>query len=329
MVADAIAHVMSKSGCQVRAYIDDFLVIAPRDKAEKYFNMLSDLFDTLGLPMNPDKRIPPCKSLVCLGIQVNLTNYTLKIAPDKLHSIYNMCLQVHNKKFLSRRSFQSLLGKLLYIHKCVVPARTFVNRILMTFRANSHKNRIKLDQEFHQDILWFIKFLPTFNGITFFNKKPIENQETLHLDASLTGLGAIWNRRVYATPIYQIPGFDLKIVHLEMWNIVLALKMWGHFWVHSNLTIYCDNYAVVQVMNSHRTKDPFLAICDRNVWLLTAKYDISLQVSHIRGVKNTQADVLSRLYSHLQGDAVILEDLRENYTWDHVPHHMFQLDFHL
>ena len=97
MVADAIVHFLSKSGCQVRAYIDDFLVIAPRDKAETYFKMLSDLFDRLGLPMNPDKRIPPCKSLICLGIEVNLTNHTLKIAPDKLHSIYNMCLQVHKK----------------------------------------------------------------------------------------------------------------------------------------------------------------------------------------------------------------------------------------
>ena len=253
---------MSKSGCQIRAYIDDFLVIAPRDKAKTYFKMLSDLFDRLGLPMNPDKRIPPCKSLICLGIEVNLTNYTLKFAPDKLHSIYNMCLQVHGKKILSRRFFQSLLGKLLYIHKCVIPARSFINRILMTFGANSHKNRIKLDQEFHKDIQWFIKFLPTFNGITFFNKKPIENQKTLHLDASLTGLGAIWNRRVYAATICHIPEFDLKIVHLEMWNIVLALKMWGHFWAHSSLTIYCDNHTVVQVMNFHRTKDPFLAMIE-------------------------------------------------------------------
>ena len=92
MVADAIVYVMSEAGCLVRADIDDFLVSAPRDKAQGYFKMLSDLFDTLGLPMNSDKKIPPCKSLICLGMEVNLSNYTLKIAPEKLHSIYNMCL---------------------------------------------------------------------------------------------------------------------------------------------------------------------------------------------------------------------------------------------
>ena len=113
------------------------------------------------------------------------------------------------------------------------------------------KNRIKLDQEFYKDIQWFIKFLPVFNGITIFNKKPIEEQATIHLHASITGLGAILNNRVYSTPIIQIPDFALKIVHLEMWNIVIALKMWGQFWSHSNLAIYCDNHAVVQVMNSH------------------------------------------------------------------------------
>ena len=31
--------------------------------------------------------------------------------------------------------------------------------------------------------------------------------------------------RVYSTPIIPIPNFALTIVHLEMWNIVIALRM--------------------------------------------------------------------------------------------------------
>ena len=41
---DAIVYIMSKAGCQVHAYIDDFLVFAPRDKADSFFHILSDLF---------------------------------------------------------------------------------------------------------------------------------------------------------------------------------------------------------------------------------------------------------------------------------------------
>ena len=248
MVSDAISYVMVSYGCVINAYIDDFIVVAPRSQAKEQYDQLSDLLDTLGLPMNPSKKTPPCEALTCLGIVVNIPEGTLSIAPAKLQSIHQTCCQVATKKSLSKKSYQSLIGKLIYIHKCVDPARTFINRILSLFRSNSHKSRIHLTQEFFRDIQWFLKFLPAFNGVTFFRKSPIPKSLSLHLDACLSGLGAIWNHRVYSTPIIPIPNFTLTIVHLEMWNIVIALRMWGHLWRHSSIQIFCDNLAVVQVM---------------------------------------------------------------------------------
>ena len=46
----------------------------------------------------------------------------LGIASDKLRSI-----QVYEKKYLSKRFFQSLLGTLLYMHNSMVPERSFIN----------------------------------------------------------------------------------------------------------------------------------------------------------------------------------------------------------
>ena len=178
--------------------------------------------------MNPSKKTPPCETLTCLGIVVNIPDGTLSIAPDKLQSIYQVCWQVATKKSLSKKSYQSLIGKLIYIHKCVAPAKTFINRILSLSRSNSHKSRIQLTQDFFRDIQWFLKFLPAFNGVTFFRKSPIPRLDSLHLDTCLSGLGAIWNHRVYSTPIIPIPKFTLSIVNLEMWNIVIALRMRGH-----------------------------------------------------------------------------------------------------
>ena len=188
--------------------------------------------------MNPSKKTPPCEALTCLGVVVNIPDGTLSIAPEKLQSIYQMCFAT--KKSLSKKSYQSLIGKLIYIHKCVAPARTFVNRILSLFRSYSHKSRIQLTRDFFRDIQWFLKFLPAFNGITFFKTFPIPKLDSLHLDAFLSLLGAIWNHRVYSTPIIPIPNFTQTIVHLEMWNIVIALRMWGHLWRHSSIQIFCD-----------------------------------------------------------------------------------------
>ena len=110
---------------------------------------------------------------------------------------------------LSRIQFQSLLGKLLYLHKCIKPAQIFVKRILAVFGDNPHKKRSKLTNEFHKDVEWVINFLPFFSGSTSIFKPDIHNPQSLHIDACLTGIGVIWNDRAYASPT---PAF----VHLDL-----------------------------------------------------------------------------------------------------------------
>ena len=110
---------------------------------------------------------------------------------------------------------------------------------------------------------------------------------------------------------------------------MIALRMWGHLWRHSSIYIFCDNLAVVQVMNTHKTKDPFLSICDRNVWLLVACNDNSLQVHQVRGKDNAEADLLSRLHSDTTVDPVLLKHPTDSCTWDKVSPAMFHLDFEI
>ena len=59
----------------------------------------------------------------------------------------------------------------------------------------------------------------------------------------------------------KIPGTKLHINHLEMFNIVLALRLWGKFWAIASVCIRCDNLAVVQVVQNSKTKDSILAAC--------------------------------------------------------------------
>ena len=141
--------------------------------------------------MNSDKRTPPTRALTCLAIHIDIAGNTLSINSNKLKQIYMECIHGSKKTTLTRKAMQSLLGKLLYLHKCVLPARTFINRILDLFRHNSQGRKIHLDSGFHQDIQWFISFLPTFNGVTYLRKVSIPHFDSLYLDASLTGLGVL------------------------------------------------------------------------------------------------------------------------------------------
>ena len=117
----------------------------------------------------------------------------------------------------------------------------------------------------------------------------------------------------------------MKIVHWGMFNILLALRVWGHYWSNSIVEMHCDNLAVVQVVTNSKTKDSFLAACIRNIWLLTATLDIDLKILHIKGVANTVADSLSRLYAGKKVNRDLLRDLQEYYQWYRIPIALFDI----
>ena len=83
----------------------------------------------------------------------------------------------------------------------------------------------------------------------------------------------------------EVPNFHLTIIQLEMLNVIIALRLWRSQWRHIVITIFCDTYSVVQRIMSGKTKGPFLALCIRKKWPLTAENDIELLVRHIPSYK--------------------------------------------
>ena len=213
------------------------------------------------------------------------------VPPDKLDSVLVMCNRWQTKKFCSKRQLQSLLGSLLYVSKCVKPARTFLNCMVMLLRENFNKKNIFLTRDFFNDLNWFHTFLTQFNGVVYYDTKPI--QAELHLDASLTGMGGIFDNNCYALPIpkhFQ----NYSIVHLEMINILVVLKILSYQWKDKKIRIKCDNMAVVEVLTSGKTKDAILGACARNIWILATLLNISIHIEHIDGKLNVIADLRSR-----------------------------------
>ena len=159
-------------------------------------------------------------------------------------------------------------------------------------------------------------------------KDDISHVNSLHIDACLTGVGGVWNNRVYSPPIPAFVGLDLNITHLEMINVLIAIRVWAPFWAHSTVRFSCDNLAVVQVVTSSKTKDNFLNACLQNIWLLqvTASYDIDLLIDHIQGSKNIIADALSRIFSQKGVSDNMLYHLTHEYIWDKVPIQFFYLN---
>ena len=96
----------------------------------------------------------------------------------------------------------------------------------------------------------------------------------------LTGLGGRWSKFVYHLPIAR--GFiNFSIVHLEMVNILLAVRLFQVQWSGRRVFIRCGNEAVGSILRSGRTCDPDPWACARNIWYVSALADIDLHYAHI------------------------------------------------
>ena len=110
-----------------------------------------------------------------------------------------------------------------------------------------------------------------------------------------------------------------------MINILLALCLFHNQWTSKKVPIHCDNQAVVTVLNTGKTRDPFLAACARNVGCVTAVNDIDACFSHISGVDNVVADILSRWQGTSQQVQLLYEKVN-NPVWLVVSKQLLQID---
>ena len=206
--------------------------------------------------------------------------------------------------------------------------------MLTLLRDNYDKTKILITSEFHKDLAWFNSFLSHYNGITYYEQQNCHSE--VHLDACLTGLGGSYESMVYALPISK-DFMNHNIAHLEILNIVVALKVWAQQWANKRIKvkvgvlrpvqqpankrikIHCDNMAVVEVLRNGRARDNILALMARNTWLICAMFNIHIIVLHIPSKNNVLADLLSR-WQFSPENYKALQQLLPNPTW--VPTHL-------
>ena len=279
-LTDAIRYIMAtKNYC----YIDDLVGNATVSQANAAFDHLYTLLADLGFEVSDKKLVHPATTCICLGIDINTEKFTVSIPEEKLQEIINLCNSWHGKLICTKKELQSILGSLLCVTKCVRVSRVFLNRMLDLLRTSVKQSKITLTHPFLKDLHWFQTFLPQFNGTAFFDHPKVQGE--IALDASLVGLGAIFENAVYAI-LLDMGYWGFDIVHLEMLNILVALRTWKSCWGGKRILIHCDNSAMVSVINTGKTRDHILAALARNIAMEAATADIHINTIHILGKHN-------------------------------------------
>ena len=107
-----------------------------------------------------------------------------------------------------------------------------------------------------------------------------------------------------------------------MINILLAIRLFKSVWSGLRILIKCDNVAVVSVLRSGKTKEPFWGAVARNIWF---ESDIDLQYVHITGKCNKTADLLSR-WTGSNSDCSQLMQLVQDPQWLVTHINMLEID---
>ena len=293
---DGVSYIMSREEFDTLNYIDDFAGVTPcLSSACASFERLRTLLCELGLDENDKKASPPSQVMTWTGIEFDTLKMEARMPQCKINDTLNLVETWLDRITATRSQLRSLLGKLFHIAQCCKPARLFVARMLDTLRQAPARGYTELTTEFKSDLNWFARFLPQYNGIHFIDVQMIEIR--VEADSCLTGCGALCENSYYHEMYPKhIIDQNLSICHLELLNIVIAVKTWAPSWSSKRVRILCDNTVAISTLQNARSRDKFLLQCAREIWLLSAIHKFEIVAQHVPGQLMTDADALSRAH---------------------------------
>ena len=134
----------------------------------------------------------------------------------------------------------------------------------------------------------------------------------IYIDASLTGMGACWNKkRLCSIPTYFSHCWSEH--HSKILNVLIVMRIFTNVWENQNIRFHVDNKAVVYALNKGKIRDIYLQKVARPIWLIAAMKDIDIEYLHIPGIDNVKAYVLYRMFQDVW--AIEKLNLFNDYVW--------------
>ena len=282
-------------------YLDDFWTCGPEAKntCAKNLNIMLQSCSDLGFKVNPAKTVQPTTNLLLLGIELDTQKQEASIDTARLSDTLALLNIWSSKTRCKKRQLQSLIGKLHFICKVCRPGRSFLRRMINLLSKASHpSHHIRLTGAFQKDINWWLTFLPTWNGCSFFFDDEWISSSTLELysDACKDSFGAYFSGDWLMGSFhdYGIP-LCRSITFKELYALTAAVNTWAYRLDCRNILFHCDNMSVVNILSSGTSKCPHIMSLVRYLFYVCAQQNIMLRAVHIPGIRNCWADAISRL----------------------------------
>jgi len=153
-ISSAIARMMRREGFKVSVYLDDFLLIADTFAACHIALLrLITLLRTLGFVVKWDKVQSPTQRVSYLGLIIDSRAGKIFLPQDKLNSLILLCSSLLDRKKVSKKELQALVGHMSFASRAIFGARTFA-RIFVdaTKRLEQPSHKLRLNNQLQEEL---------------------------------------------------------------------------------------------------------------------------------------------------------------------------------
>ena len=265
--------------------------------------------------MSEEKTVRATQYIVFLGILLDGKIFLLMLPYDKCEKANKMLQLLIGKRSATIKQLQCLTGTLNFLTKAIFAGRTFTRRMYAkcsNIKPRSGKtlksyHHIKLDAKFKSDCRIWVSFLksaetnkmvlcrPYVDLYSFDSSKRI-NFFTDTAKMETYGYGAFFNGQwLYGQ---WEPGFikkyDPSIEYLELFALCAGIITWADQLKDCRIVIYCDNQAVIGMVNNLTSSCRNCMILLRILVLNGLYYNRRVLVKYVKSKENFLADSLSR-----------------------------------
>jgi hypothetical protein len=288
---------------RVVAFVDDFILMSEphtfTDHCDQIINTLKDL----GWSINLDKSdLRPKTRAVYLGHKITTCGTTgypeIAVTQERIRKLKRAIRLALKDNVVTARRLASITGQCVAMAQVILPAKLLLRTCYRLLKSRSSWSaNLTLTQEVRQELSWWIKYVSEWN-VSPVVVRPVQAQ--LVTDASHIAWGATLGE-LRASGQWNLRLSRKSSNYREMMAILLALQTFQGILRTKSVQILTDNAtALAYIMNKGGPVKELTDIA-KAIWVLSVEQNIHLQVSHIKGVDNCEADGLSRI--------------QDNYNW--------------
>ena len=303
-VAFLVRHRTKK---QLVNYLDDYFFAALIAMICDYqLTTFLKVCEEIQSPVALEKTFWSTSRLVFLGLLLDSETQRVCIPLEKLDKALNMVNTLLGKKSKKAQvhEIQKLCGYLNFLCRCVVPGRVFLRRLYNCTSNPKLKphHHVKLTEENRSDLLVWKHFL-TFPEVVSrpfmdFNMEILCAQDIdMYSDASRNfqlGFGA------YCGPEWCYGQWDKvfmethepSIEYLELYALAVGVLNWIKIFRNKRICLFCDNGAVVFMINNTSAKCRHCMVLLRLVVLEGMVHNVRITAKHVGTKQNGKADAL-------------------------------------